>query len=369
MFEDHMNLYGFDPIKLAILEHKHVCVAAGHDSDLISKESFIVRSATKPDKDNHTILRGEGTSSCMRALANAGLKQDQTKHWYHGPMFRYNRPQKNRWREFTQLGCEYTKANHWLDNFEVIECLYGFLSKLNIEAKIYINNLCNRDVLSEYTNAVKNFLNKKQTLLSKISQQRVQTNVLRAIDQFTPQEKSILKDIPNILDFASHQEQDNFNKLLHMLDSYNIPYCIDPFLIRGLDYYTGIIYEVKIDDVDQSIAGGGSYKGYADIKGIGWSIGLERIIEHAEVSFQKNPLYAVIALDQMYAFHVLTQLRIKNLKSVIVYGHNLRECISQAQKFDPDYAVICDAQDKSSGSIRIRNWQTREELTISLGDL
>jgi histidyl-tRNA synthetase len=369
-----MSLYSSTEIKLPSLENLNVYMSAGSDTDLVAKEMFRVSSVSNPE-DKDIVLRAEGTASCMRALANGGLMQKNAKFWYVGSMFRYNRPQKDRLREFTQFGYEHINPNHWLCDYEAIECMYSFLLKLHLKPRIHINTLCSRITLQKYIQHLKLFLDAKVHLLSAENQLRAKTNVLRVIDQLSNEEKAQMLDIPNILDFALDDERNEFQQLCRVLQRAKIDYMIDPFLVRGLDYYTSIVYEVFIDNKDKAIAGGGRYKAYADICGTGWGIGLERILNEAQVQIDNPPLYVVIAIDHtipidhLYSIDVATMLRRKGYRVSVVYGTSFQDCIKKAQHLNPQYAVMCDSEDRIARSIRIRDWVTKAESRIMLDDL
>lgn len=369
-FMQHMRLYAFNEIKLPILEHKHVYLSAGSDSDVVSKEMFCVSSSSADEADSDIVLRAEGTASCLRAVANAGLRHQSSKFYYTGSMFRYNRPQKDRYREFTQLGCEYINPYNTLCDYEVIECIYTFLQKLNLSLTININTLCSKETMHQYTTNVHKFLEEHVSCLSIINQNRLSYNVLRVIDQLTEEEKKALPCMPNIIDFATSDERADFAALCAMLVKMNLNFIIDPFIVRGLDYYRGAVYEIFIEGQNKAIAGGGSYKGYADIHGSGWAIGVERIMDYVTMPQDiQNTTYALCALNTDYAMTVANILRNRDYQIDIVYGATFTECIKKASIHKPQYIIICDDSDQQSKSIRLRNWNTRSEKSINIEDI
>lgn len=365
IFRKHMQLYAFDEIQFPILEHKDFYISAGHDTDLVKKEMFTVSSSSKENNDSDMVLRGEGTISCIRAAINSGIANQRKKLFYMGPMFRYNRPQKNRLREFTQLGCEYLNANHIIYECEIIQCLVEFLGKLGISPIVHVNTLCSKKTLNIYKEKVYKFLVDNQDKLLDQSRNNLHHNVLRLIDKLTPEEKNRLDSMPHIIDCASINEQNDFNNLISFMRANNIKHRHDPFLVRGLDYYTTTIFELFSFCNNNAIAGGGRYSTIYNVNGIGWGIGLDRILDEAKITLNKPDLYVVFALNRDYALRIAGILRKHEYTTEIIIGKDFVDCIKRSQILNPKFIIICDDEDARKQEIRIRNWHTKKESVLS----
>jgi histidyl-tRNA synthetase len=376
-FHTHMLSYGFSGIEPSILESKDLySVTVGSTSDIVLKEMFIVDSMSsicETEKFNlDTVLRPEGTISCLRALINSGKIQERNlKVFYSGPMFRYNRPQRGRLRQFTQLGCEVLNEDNFLVDAEVIECLWSFLKSIKIDCQIHINSIGTTHSLDRYRPEITKFFEANIDHLSAQNKTRLSSNPLRVLDQLTEEEKNNLPPIPNIINFLSKDERLRFENLCSTLNYLNIPFTIDPYLVRGLDYYQNTVFEIMRDG--QSICGGGCYRIIRfdikrDIIGLGWAIGLERIADLATLSLQENDLHLIAAIDGPYGLKVSRILREHQKRTQIIFG-DIQDCLRRAQFLNPAYVLFCGRDEECSNTVKIKDWQNRNEIILNLDEI
>ncbi|CAM0134952.1 unnamed protein product [Umbelopsis sp. WA50703] len=290
------KLYGFQPISTPILEHANVFERTlGEDSDIIGKELY-----TFLDKSNEQMtMRPEGTAGVARALLSNNLANNLPRKWYyHGPMFRHERPQKGRFRQFEQMGVEYFGSRSQLADVEIIDMAATFLRKLGLHDKVElnINTLGDSASRSNYRSILTEYLQKYKNDLSDDSIRRLSTNPLRILDSKHQKDIPIVAEAPILTDYLTASSRQRFDQLLANLESIDIPYKINSNLVRGLDYYQDTVFEYIYKpcerDGDDSLGAqqgtvlaGGRYDGLiklmsggkSDIPGIGWGAGIDRL--------------------------------------------------------------------------------------------
>ncbi|MGX9388858.1 histidine--tRNA ligase [Mycoplasma sp. 327] len=285
-FEGISKKYNFQFIETPIIEDYNLFIrAAGETSDIVTKEMYVFR-----DNGNRTIsLRPEGTASVIRAYIENKINNfTKAKLFYFGPMFRYERPQKGRYRQFIQGGIELIEKKSVFSNFEAIKFANDFLNDLKINDSILeINNLGSIESRNKYIAYLKDYFLKYRDQLSEISKIRLEKNPLRILDDKEENKKEFVMNAPKLLDFLSYNEKQEFNELLILLDKFNIRYKVNPYLVRGLDYYTDIVFEFVSDSKalgsKSTILAGGRYDGMVEsfggplIGSIGFAFGVDRI--------------------------------------------------------------------------------------------
>ena len=332
----------------------------------------------KSEEESRIVLRPEGTMSCVRHLINTGqINKNDVRLFYNEKMFRYNRPQKGREREFIHLGCEVFKSDSVHTEAEIISCLYFFMKSLNIDDfKLCINTTGSRASLANYVSVLQNFFEQKSDLLSEANKIRLNNkNILRLLDQLNEEEKKALSEgFPSLLDHITQEERERFSLLCSILKNLGVEFVVDQFIIRGLDYYEGCIFELVAPEY--SIAGGGRYridkdklKLEEDIIGFGWAIGYERMSEYVSLEPKKEPLYLIFALgNPSFALEVASLLRIKlNKKTKLAFG-SMKKCISRATALDPDYVVFCGENEEQQRVLNLKNWRSGEKSILSLDE-
>ena len=257
--ENITSLYGFKPMATPIFEFSSVFKKTlGESSDIVTKEMY-----TFNDKGNEEVtLRPEGTAGIVRAIISNGLSQEMPfKAFYHGPMFRYERPQKGRLRQFHQIGIELLGAKSEQADIEIIACADNLIKELDIDksATLHINSLGNIIERKTYIEELILYLNDFKNKLSAESQNRFDKNPLRILDSKSEVDIEILKDAPKLINYLETESKDSFNKVLDGLTNLNIPYQINNKLVRGLDYYNNTTFEFVTDKLGSQsaiIAGG-----------------------------------------------------------------------------------------------------------------
>ncbi|MDP4043141.1 histidine--tRNA ligase [Mycoplasmopsis arginini] len=295
-FEKVSDRYNFSFIETPIIEDYALFVrATGETSDIVTKEMYVFQ-----DKGQRTIsLRPECTASTIRAYVENKINNlGKTKLYYFGPMFRYERPQKGRYRQFIQGGVELIEDKSVLSNFEIIKFANDFLKELKLnDFVLQINNLGSFESRNKYINYLKDYFQKYKDQLSEISQLRLEKNVLRILDDKEENQKEFVKNAPKLIEFLSDEEKKDFDELINLLNNFGISYEINPYLVRGLDYYTDIVFEfVSTSEAlgsQSTILGGGRYDGMIEsfggpkIGSIGFAFGLDRIAEIISFNIEK----------------------------------------------------------------------------------
>ena len=278
--------YAYDEIRFPIVEQTELFSrSVGESTDIVSKEMY-----TFEDRNGDGIaLRPEGTAGCVRAcLENDLLRVDSPRLWYMGPMFRYERPQKGRFRQFHQASAEvFGIDNHNVDAELMMMAtnlwdVLGIKNQVNLE----INSIGNSDTRKKYKNLLQEFFQSFSSELDKNSQRQLTENPLRILDSKSKKIKEILVSAPSILDQLDSESEDHFNKLKDLLTKLNINFEVNDKLVRGLDYYNKTVFEWKTKDLgaQDTVCGGGRYDdlvgqlGGKDSPAVGFSMGLERLI-------------------------------------------------------------------------------------------
>ncbi|NGX30517.1 MAG: Histidine--tRNA ligase, partial [Candidatus Anoxychlamydiales bacterium] len=280
--------YNFEEIRVPIFEKTELFLrGVGATSDIASKELYTFLDKAKRSMS----LRPEGTASVMRAFIENNLSQEKKFHklYYMGPMFRYDRPQKGRYRQHHQLGVEIIGDKSFEIDAEVIDMLVTLFKRLELKnLKLLINSIGDLETRTNYKKALLDFLKPNFENLSEESKARFDKNPMRILDSKDERDKKILKEAPSILDFLSDAAKKHFENLLNLLDKLDIKYEVDSKLVRGLDYYDDTVFEVvseKLGGAQNSLGGGGRYNsllkslGGPDLPGIGFACGLERILQ------------------------------------------------------------------------------------------
>jgi len=289
--EDIARAYGFGYIETPTVENANLFLrSVGKGTDIVDKEMYIFddRDATK------VALRPEGTASVCRAYINHGMHNQvqPMKLWYNGSMFRHERPQAGRYRQFHQFGCESFGVHDPVVDAELIAVGYNFFRDLGINVEVQMNSIGNLDDRQRYLVELTGFLRSRRGQLSEESKKRLLKNPLRVLDSKEPEDQAVLEDAPQILDWLSDESKSFFMKTLEYLDEMSIPYVLNPRLVRGLDYYTDTVFEFYIPDNTQTsqsaLGGGGRFNllveqlGGVPTPACGFSLGIERIMIELE---------------------------------------------------------------------------------------
>ena len=278
--------YGYHEMRLPLLEPVSLFErSVGQATDIIAKEMY-----NFTDKSGeHITLRPEGTSGCMRAVLENNLCYNKTQRiWYQGPMFRYERPQKGRLRQFTQFGVEAFGMRGPDIDAELIFMVRDLFQELSLTqyVRLEINSLGTLEERQQHREQLIQWFTTHRDILDDESLKRLDTNPLRILDSKNPAMQSMLEHAPKLLDFLNDESRNHFSTLCQILDRAKIPYVINPRLVRGLDYYTRTVFEWITDELGAqgTVCGGGRYDGLAELfnpkalPACGFAIGIERLL-------------------------------------------------------------------------------------------
>ena len=371
--------YCYQQIETPIFEFAEVFTKPlGKTSDIVTKENYIFKDRS----EDELMLRPEGTSGVVRAFLNAGLTQDIPKRYsYYGPMFRYERPQKGRLRQFKQFGIECIGINNSMADVEVISLGHAFLEKLNILDKINlkINTLGDSETRLRYRKALVDYLNDYKSELSNESIKRLSENPLRILDSKNDTDKKILINAPNIIDYLNEASKERFEKVCIGLSALKIKYQIDKNLVRGLDYYCHTAFEFITSDLGSqgTVLAGGRYDGLAkmlggvDTPGVGWAAGVDRLSLMINEEFVNKPDLVLMAVSENLEpllMPIMKKLVDKGLKVEILITGNMSKKFKRANKVDASYAIILGEEELSKNIIKLKNLIIGSERLITLDE-
>ena len=351
-FERICKSLNFKQIATPILENIEIFTKSlGLSSDIVSKEMY---NFVDQGNDN-LVLRPEGTAAIARAVITNSLEQSVNKFFYHGPMFRRERPQSGRLRQFHQVGLEYIGAENYLSDIEVILLAEKFLNELKIRHKLNleINTLGNEKSRNTYNLSLKKFLEKNLTNLSEISRERVKKNPLRVLDSKDKNDQDIIRDAPDIIDFLDEESKAFFDNLIRGLDELKINYKINRFLVRGLDYYNHTAFEyITSDNKSQNtVLAGGRYNGLvkslggSDLTGVGWAAGIERIEMQLESITEKEGhnicIFSTSNCLDLEVLKTINSIKLNNSLNInFINKGNLKKKLSKANQIGAIGCII-----------------------------
>ena len=368
-----MNSYGYDEVRMPIVEKTNLfCRAIGEVTDVVEKEmySFEDRSG-----DNLS-LRPEGTAGCVRACLEHSLIYNQEQRlWYMGPMFRHERPQKGRYRQFHQMGVEVFGLNGPDIDAELISLTYSIWKKFGIEneLELQLNSLGSAEERAAYREELVKFLEAHYEDLDEDCQRRTHPNPLRVLDTKDPKVIEILKDAPKLSDFFGEETRAHFDSLRRMLDNMGIKYVLNDRLVRGLDYYNLTVFEwvTTALGAQGTVCGGGRYDslveqlGGAPTRAVGFGIGLERLILLLTTlgKIQANPNVDVYVVgsgenSELKMLEVSSILR-ENLPSYRIRNHcgggNFKKQFKRADKCGAKVAVIIGENEIANNTVTVKD--------------
>ena len=358
--------FNFKEIRTPILEHAELFLrSVGSSSDIINKEIYSFQ-----DRNKKTIaLRPEGTASVIRSIIERKLENTTHKLWYLGPMWRYETPQKGRYRQFNQAGVEILGIPEGLPEFETISLICLIIQEFNLKnCLIKINHLGSPQQKEKFSNALVSFLDKYEHMLDEKDKLRLKTNPLRVLDTKNLDTQKILKMAPSIKDFIDQKSL----LLLDKIKSQFSDICkieIDHSLVRGLDYYSGFVFEAISFDLgaQDSFLGGGRYDqlssqlGGKEMPSIGFAIGLERLTEIVDIETDsKIKISFIIATSNLEekAYKISHHIRRLNDKVVIdcnLQDGSLKSKLRKANKNNSDYAIIIGEQEIQNNRLIIKS--------------
>jgi len=378
-FNEISKSYGYQEVRFPIIESTDLFKrSVGDQSDIVNKEMFTFESKS----GKSMTLRPEGTAGCMRMAIETGiLDTGQQRLSYKGPMFRYERPQKGRSRQFQQLSLEAYGFNDYsidLEMLEISNLLFEELS-VNKEITLEINSIGSQKDQQEYSRKLKGFFSKYKKDLDEDSLKRLEKNPLRILDSKNQDLINLIEEAPKIDQSISKESQENFSLIKDYLEDLGIQYKENPLLVRGLDYYNDLVFEWKSNSIgsQDTICGGGRYDSLSKIIGgretnaIGLSIGLERLcflIEDSLIEDTKS--LTIVSLEDTFfldGLKLASFLR-KNLKKFSIQfsgkEKNLKTLLKRANKKNIDFMVIIGREEIKNNSYTLKKLSMNQEIKI-----
>jgi histidyl-tRNA synthetase len=374
-----VTTYGYVDILTPIFECSEVFHRTlGETSDVVSKETY-----TFIDRDTSSLtLRPEFTAGVVRAFISNGLTQSTPlKLFTSGPVFRHERPQRARYRQFHQINCELLGAAEPSADAETIAMAASILKACGIfdQVKLEINSIGDVESRSRHREALTQYFSKFESELSEDSKRRLVTNPLRILDSKDAEDQKIVAGAPNIEDYLNEASATHYRKILSFLDQMGIHYTKNSKLVRGLDYYTHTVFEFTTANLgaQATVLAGGRYDGLVELMGgphtpaIGFAAGVERLCElmSNELRLEKEVKFALIPIGEAaedYAVPFAQSLRDSGMVVLMEYKGNPGKRFKKADKQEADFAIVIGEEELAQGKCKIKNLKTGEELEAAL---
>jgi len=373
------EFFQFGRIETPILEEASLFVRSiGKTSDVVEKEMYLFE-----DNDGSKVcLRSEATTSVMRAYVSDGLwnNPQPVKMWYWGPMFRHDRPQAGRYRQFTQVGFENIGVQDPAADAELILVAYNFYKDLGLPVEIHINSIGTPEERERYKNELLNYYRTKKSYLCEECRKRMLKNPLRLLDCKEEQCQGIKEEAPQIIDWLSEASKSYFMKVLEYLDELGVPYILRSSLVRGLDYYTHTVFEIYPvsgeGPAQSALGGGGRYDLLAEELGgkptsaSGMALGIDRSVIYMKEYYQQNQLRVEKESYEIFfaqlgdrakgrALKLLDELRNSGIKIAFnLYKNSLKTQLDIANELKVPYALILGQKEVQEGTVIIRDMES-----------
>ncbi len=385
---DHFSRAGLKEIRTPIIEQTELFLRGiGENTDVVGKEMY-----NFDDRGGRSCtLRPEGTASVARSIVQHGLLNNGPQRlWYRGPMFRYERPQAGRQRQFHQIGVEFVGLPSAMSDAEVISIAWDFLKDVGlVDLTLEINSLGSNEDRNLFKEELKDWLNHRFDLLDEDSQKRINVNPLRILDSKNNSTKELLREAPSLNDFLSNESKTRFDYLQELLENIKIPYQINNNLVRGLDYYSHTAFEITSDHLGSqaTVCGGGRYDsliselGGPQTPSVGWAIGMERltILAGEKILHSKSLDVYVIHRGnkaEQLALKITCQLRSANLTVELDYsGSSFSKQFKRADKSRAKWAIVIGDDEASKDQLLMKKLrdnekdEERKEYIFSMEDL
>jgi histidyl-tRNA synthetase len=372
--------YGFDEWTTPIFEDTRVFSRTlGETSDVVMKEMYSFE-----DRGGDAItLRPEGTAGVCRALVTNGLTQSlPQKAFYAGPMFRYERPQKGRYRQFHQIGIELIGPSEPLADAEVIACGWEILQALGVadDTVLEINTLGDKESRADYRAALVGYFNAHQLQLSQDSLARLERNPLRILDSKDERDRAIVANAPTITGYLTEPAAAFYARLQTYLDRFGVPFRENPRIVRGLDYYGHTAFEFITNKLGAqgTLMAGGRYDGLVEEMGgpptpaVGWAAGIERLAMLLDAPPPTPATVVVVPIGdnaEAPALAVLQDLRRAGIRADMAYRGNLRRRMERANRIGARAAVILGDDDIARDVAQVKDLATGEQEAVPLAEI
>lgn len=380
---DFAKRYGFGEIQTPVFEATEVFArGVGETSDIVSKEMY-----TFTDRGGESFtLRPEGTAGVVRAFISEGMEQNQpVKLFYAGPMFRYERPQKGRYRQLHQVGVEVLGATAPQTDVEVLCLAWDFLSALGLRpfVRLELNTLGDAESRAAYREALVAYFERFKDRLSEDSRTRLEKNPLRILDSKDEGDKKIVENAPAMIDFLNEDSRAFFDSVKAGLTEMGIPFVVNPRLVRGLDYYRHTVFEFITDSLGAqgTVLGGGRYDGLVEelggpkTAGIGFGAGIDRLSlllqETGKQPAEPRPIAVIPVGDDtlLPIMKIAHDLRQNGFIVDMAYSGNMGKRMKKANKINACAAVIMGSDEYEKGIVTVRDLDTGDQNEIAAAEL
>ena len=369
--------YGFVELRTPLLEFTELfCRSIGEETDVVQKEMY-----TFPDRKGRSLtLRPEATAGVMRAYIESGLtnREPVSRLFTTGPMFRYERPQKGRMRQFHQINCECLGSHSPMADAELVSMLLRFLSDLGLtDLTLKINSLGCSECRPKFKAALLEYLNGvNRAALCPDCARRVETNPLRVLDCKQPGCRAITDNAPKLIDYNCPECRAHFDTVLQLLDGQGLAYELDHRLVRGLDYYCRTTFEVVSGSIgaQAAVAGGGRYDGLVkslggpDVPGVGFACGMERLalmMGEGKAAASDFYLVAMDAQSRTQGWLLAQMLRNAGLTGEMNFSESgFKSLMRQAGKSGAKYCLIIGPDEAAQGSVVVKNLESGEQCSM-----
>jgi len=385
LIRDEAAKFNFEEIRTPIMEQTELIVRGiGQLTDIVSKEIFTFNRG-----DDHYVLRPELTAPVVRAFVENHLEQrgGTQKLFYIGPMFRAERPQKGRQRQFHQFGVEIIGSDDAVADVETIMFMMHIYKKIGItNTKLKINSIGDPESRDRYKEALKDYFRPHIDRLSDISRKRLEKNPLRILDSKEEEDQPLIENAPLIADYLNEESAAHFEKVKNYLDDLEVTYHVDQHLVRGLDYYTRTTFELTSPDLgsQDALAGGGRYDllieeiGGQPTPAVGFAAGIERLMIACEelgikLSEPKTVDVYIVTLGEKarkWGVKTLPELREAGYSSTMDYmGRSMKAQMKDANRENATFAIIVGDHELESGKFTFRNMEKSEERSLSFDQI
>ena len=383
------EFYGFRRIDLPLLENSEIFIkGTGSDSDIVQKQMYTLRTKG----GDHLTLRPEGTPGVVRAYIEHGMANQLSpvKLYYEGPMFRYERPQAGRFRQFHQFGVEVIGGGSPILDAEIIQLFTVILDGLQInDYTIHINSIGTPQSRIKYKKILKEYYRSHQRQICAACRERLKTNPLRVLDCKDEKCQRVKMHAPPILDYLDDESSRDFRAVLEFLDAQNLPYFVNPYLVRGLDYYTKTVFEVftggaEEGEKDVALGGGGRYDelvrllgggGEEEVPAVGFALGIERVVQRMKDGGKgpspKAPprvfLVQIGMLARKKSLALIEEFRKAGVPLHTSLGRDsIKSQLGVADRLNSEYTLILGHQEALNNDIIIREMENGGQETVPL---
>lgn len=382
VFRSMSAAFGYEELRTPILEHTELFArGVGQETDIVGKEMYSFE-----DRGGDSVtLRPEMTAAIVRAAIEHNFVRHSptTRIWYAGPQFRYERPQKGRYRQFHQYGAECLGSPHPEADVEIISLAYNVLATIGVtKFTLEVNTLGNATSRAAYREALVTYLRANVERLTEDSRRRLERNPLRVLDSKDEQDKPVIAEAPKLSDYLDVESRQHFEAVRLMLDVAGIPYVHNPLLVRGLDYYCHTVFEFTTTELgtQNAIGGGGRYDplfsliGGADTPAVGFSLGIERVMmlleqERGEWGAEKGiDVFAISIGDAARLPLRLISLRLRRQGYSVVEDLQRRSVKAQmrdADKHGARYTITMGDDELAQGTVVVKNMATGEQQSVA----